>query len=560
MNYTEKSIKEILGEELYEACFSYFLELYERKSHYKIIMTRRCFSLYKIFKPILESNGYHNCFGEILTDKAVEFYIEEIAECFKNSKNEELVLTVFDDVIIYGRTINGWLDTFIEKMTKHTNFSNKRIKDCVLVRCLMYSQFCPQIKEAYKDMIIPNYYGNKKDWQFFSNGFSTVIKYCDVANTSYIVSYKRGFEESEYSSILNHCKNIANCNGNKDLEKLNVEYYVSVVENLYEKTIFDEFIQTSWLRIYCYPQLGSINISPLVVLKSLKEEQVDKLSKELVRIFSLNENQYLYKILLDKRIDFYTIKIQLITLILSHFILCDFLRNNKQISFNNLSENNFDSKEIFSYNFLPQLEIEFNELTQNWVHSIDRKYRYSQYEGTFETNKKFKKYLFKKAMLDNQAAVSGQQERTDGFNLIGDISVFEKFFMPQILTYIDQGKAGLKTIFTKEGMFESRIYSGEQAFKIMSDSFICILPYLSRLENYAKIYDLNQYKIYDDFITFWNIRQDFVELEEDIKDYLEILKETQQDISDIYFCNSDLEEKLDMSVLNEFLNERSQKS
>ena len=555
MNYTVAQIKDILGENLYNICYEFFQEVHERNSKYKILMTRRCFSLYKIFKPILEADGIKNEYGTIITDKAVELYLDEIINSFKKEKNKKnTVVTIFDDIIIYGRTINSLIDKLFNGVTDYSCELIGLLADNVVVRCMVESQYANKIKEVYRDRVIADVYASRKKWRFISSKFSETIKFCDVPNTSYVVSYKFDLLNNK-SNLYDNCADTFIENQSIELEKLKINNYIVQAIPEEKFNVFSEFIKTSWIRVYVYKELNVIQFSPLVILKEVDEEQVEIIIQHLIEKCILNSNDIMFSLLTQKHKNYYTNKIQLIILLLSHILLCNYLLSNNIVTQQNIEFDCFDIDEIISLNFWPEMVKELNDITLRFLEIKENDYIFLKND-----NKKvdhvgtFLKVLFERAMQDNNAALNGFEERTDGFSKINSKSAFSDEFMPIVLLAIDQGMASMKTIYTEPGLYKSMIYSGEQAFRIMNDAFKSVLPYLSCLENYAKIFGRNEYELYHNFINF--IRNRKIEADESLEKltvFLNILEKSNQEISDIYVPDRFMESNINETLLEEFI-------
>lgn len=71
----KETAENILGSQKYKTCHDFFKDFLQSSCSYKIIMTRRCFSLFRIFLPILNGENIHNAEGtQIITDKAISIH------------------------------------------------------------------------------------------------------------------------------------------------------------------------------------------------------------------------------------------------------------------------------------------------------------------------------------------------------------------------------------------------------------------------------------------------------------------------------------------------------
>lgn len=557
MYIDEKRAIEILGEEIYYDCIAFFQEILERNSEYKIILTRRCFTLFKIFYPILIQKGIGNQYGKIITDKALGLYSDEITELLLNSiDSENAVVLVVDDIIIYGRTINSILDEIVSKANEYE--MRRNLIDNMLVRCIMQNKFKSQIKEEYSKMILAQSFGSKSNWKKLSSKFSALIKSANIANTSYIISYKTDLDvELRVNDFCKYCNENMVRKTSAELKSLNVESYMmnATVNN---NILLSKFVASSWIRIYVYRNLNSVVVSPLVVLKELNDVEIDMLVGYLNTSVVSQKNIYSRFLLQTDDEKYYSTKIRFIILLLSHCLLRDFLKMQ-----NYLEEriDNFDYEEILSYNFSSSIADEFKTLHNDIFKLKCHDFIFSKsIIGENADQTKVEKYLFRQAMRDNQAAISSDSKRLEGISQIGSESVFSFDIMPTILSFIDTGKAALKTSY-KNNRFVSMIYPGEQAFRIMEDKFKPYLGYLYRLERYSVLYSDNSYNLYEKFVLYLldsrGSRDDGNQITDDearsLFDYIKILEETNQQISDV--CSNDSAHTNDSleDLFNEFV-------
>lgn len=258
----------------------------------------------------------------------------------------------------------------------------------------------------------------------------------------------------------------------------------------------------------------------------------------------------------------YSVKARLAILLVSHNLLCNFLNTYKD--FFDRSVGFFDSEEILDYNFIIGLDKCFESLTSQFKTNSLFDFN-CVIDEIYNPTEDIELFLFQKAMLDNKAAFLGAFHRLDGFSCLKNNSVFSNSVMPQVLSFIDNGRAALKSFYL-DGKFESLLYPGEQAFRIMEDKFLKYLPCLHYLERYSKVNNLNSYDIYDDFVDYLlETVTDKNELDKEtllsLKNYIGILKETDQEISDVYshlcYCsNEDDIIKCDDGIMKDFFEKR----
>lgn len=175
----QSQIKEIIGKDQYWTCMAFFQELLERQSDFKIIMTEGCFSLFKIFSPILEKRRIKNRCGQIITDKSIDLYLDDInVSLEKSSDSNRADILLVDDIIIYGRNINKTIDKILGNFNDSDNI--EKIKEGILVRAMMESLPTSRIKKEYKNNVQVSGFGSKENWKQLSSRFSTLRKASDI--------------------------------------------------------------------------------------------------------------------------------------------------------------------------------------------------------------------------------------------------------------------------------------------------------------------------------------------------------------------------------------------
>ncbi|MDR0948456.1 MAG: hypothetical protein LBM69_02920 [Lachnospiraceae bacterium] len=97
-------LQSVLGCDLYQRLY-YVFTLFRKDKNYthKLLMSRKCFSLYKAFDPILNNDGCE-IEGTITNDKMIG-----VSGITKSSQ-----VLVFDDTVLYGRTIMTFIETLLK--------------------------------------------------------------------------------------------------------------------------------------------------------------------------------------------------------------------------------------------------------------------------------------------------------------------------------------------------------------------------------------------------------------------------------------------------------------
>lgn len=539
---SEEQVKYILGETLFEECLSFFEEMFERVSEYKIILTRRCFSLFKIFAPILRSKNMRNMYGTIISDNAIDFYIDEIREALISPpKPRTASVIILDDIIIYGRTVSSVLNRLLTDGPKHN----------IQVLC-MFHNTNSLLSAEYSELVLSRYGASSLEWKDYSGAFSRLIKSADVANTSYIVSARiqpENFAKHDFvSTIVDHMVYITP----KELQELNIESYVVAAE------LTEEFYEsltriTGFVRVYLYKELESILISPLVILDNLSISDIRLIS---YRLLDLCGDDTLKRLLLSEDETLYSYKMRLLSLLLSHILLRDFLSKNGFM----IDRNDFDYKAIIQYNFSENFLVSF-ELFDEKISKLKKEYFTYATKDILIDFHELEDYVFRKAMEDNNSATINSTQRQAGFSDFKGEYLFSQKYAGGLMAMIDNGLAALRTFFSDEDhSVVSLIYPGEQAFRIMNDKYLDLLPAMYALENIAHICEKESYELYKKFcyLVYTNELLQDKEYEDFLK-YVEILEFNNQQISDVMCIDKSKQNtevcKSIMQLLNSFKGE-----
>lgn len=532
---SEIQVKDILGESLFEDCLSFFEEMYNRESEYKVILTRRCFSLYKIFAPILKQRGIVNVHGTILTDNAIALYMDKIEHVLTSPPVPGTAsVIIIDDIIIYGRTVSGLLNRLLEKGDREN----------IRVLCL-FRNTKSLVPTEYSDLILSRYGASSLEWKRYSCAFSKLIKCADIANTSYIVSACFSPSLSSSSDIAAHMLRVTP----GELQEYNIESYVEAVEM---STVFCGLANPipGFVRMYLYKGLNSVLISPLLILNDLSRDDMRAISDKLIELGFDNQ---LNSLLTSNDERLFSCKLRLISLLLSHMLLRDFLLKNSLWA----EMNNFDYEEIIRYNFSEEFIAPFECFDSN-ICKLNANYFSYTTDGIAMNCPELEDFVFTKAMEDNKSAVHNSVQRQLGFSMFGNECLYTKKYFGCLMTMIDNGLAALRIKFQKNhGCGVTLACPGEQAFRIMNNKYPNLLPALYALENIAFVYSVDSYTLYSGFCTLVRTEGLLNDSEYDsITKYVDILKTNGQQISDVTFID---ESKQDpevyariMKLLNSF--------
>ncbi len=523
----EEHAREVLGGALFDICFSFFEEVFSRKSEYKIILTRRCFSLYKIFAPILKEQGIENSNGVIITDNAIDIKMEEIRKALTNPPEEGVAsVIIVDDIIIYGRTLNAILDKIFDK-------DSKEIRDNLRIMSIVKSvQNC--LNEEYSNLILARHIASSIEWKKYSYAFSKLIKSSETANTSYIVSAEMS-QDSVTEEFIRFCETDMCCTTTKELHDNSVESYVIAAE-LPESTLNRYKLPKetcSFVRVYFYKKLGTIVFSPLLIIDALSAEAMNNITAIMANTLCGNADS-LKSLLSNVNEQLGLYKMRLLTLLLSHILLRDFMTaKNIQFSFDSS-----DFKTIVQYNFPDLLLSDFEQFDSNISNTTDNLGNLFNYtsEDINTKDEELEDFVFDKAMSDNNSVETNKFSRQKGFNRMNGKPLFVKEHIAGLMVLIDNGLAALKAEFysSEDNCFVSFMYPGEQALRVMSNKCEKSLPTMYALENFSNMYNLNCYELYRRFSEVLYEGRFQTEDEKNIfLQYVDILQKNNQQISDV---------------------------
>lgn len=522
----ENQICEILGEDLFDLCFSFFEEVFNRRSSYKIILTRRCFSLFKIFEPVLK-NHYVQNYGKIITDNSINANMADIRAVLKKPPQEGAVsVLVVDDIIIYGRTINSILDGIFNSTIDETEQENLKVMSVI-----MSTQNC--LKDAYTRLVMPRKVVSSVGWKDYSYLFSKLIKASDVANTSYIVSARLPLDTT--TEFVDSCKQEMCCTTIKELRDNSVDSYVIAAELMesFRSTFKLSKDVCGFVRVYIYKNIKTIVLSPLLILDDLSVTDMNNIISATIEATCDGVDDI--KALLSDREPFLDLyRMNMLSLLLSHIMLRAFMKA-KALPFDCKTS---DFSDIIQYNFSSLLLDDFKLFDLNvscYINSRDDLFNFTS-EGIDSEYKELEDFVFDRAMADNNSVRDNQSSRQKGFNIINNKPLFIRKYVAGLMVLLDNGLAALKADFqsSNASCFASLVCPGEQALRVMSNRCDYLLPAMYALENLSQIYNLNSYKLYRDFSeTVCRKGMQTKEEHDNFLQYVTILEKNKQQIEDV---------------------------
>ncbi len=463
----KNSVKAILGDRIYKQCYELFKKLLESSCRYKIIMTRRCFSLFKIFSVILKDDGISNAEGTfIITDKVVLLYVKEIKDALLSSTG---VLAI-DDIIIYGRTINALLDTVRSFLSKD---DWKKVRDNIEVQCIVKNKDFSRIRDEYKSLVAGYVSSYGYDWRMWSVPLSTLVSSSGIANTSYVVS--AFYEKSSVPSF-------SSLSFVKDLITPQISIQWALLGDTPNN--ITKHINCAFVRVYRYDAMYSV--IPLVILRERSLEEMNDLCAIIIKNLSIKDSSSWFKILESEDENLQQIRMQLVTLILSHAVLQRFL---KQYDCEySLDVTDYDK--ILRCNFSERICNEFSDVEEKIIDLLSVKFEEVAY---LKDQQDLDVKVLYASIKDTAACINSPNEKRTDFFSIADKC--EEKYTYAISRLIDSGRASIRAEYSFENGFCSLMYSGEQAFMIGENlyaddlegiRYADFLYGLSKLENLGK--------------------------------------------------------------------------
>lgn len=188
----EERAKKCLGVN-YKGLYTFFKEVAESEADYKLLMTRRCYILYKVFEQIYkEKNDEPVNKGIIANDiSACYYFSDEINSDVLKQQKVELI----DDILVHGNAICMTVNKLCLWGVERSNIN---------IRVYGYSS---EPKLLGKDL--QEHLSRKvvlENWRNLSNNLLDLIQLTDIPYTSYITSQKLEFitqqEKKDFVSAL----------------------------------------------------------------------------------------------------------------------------------------------------------------------------------------------------------------------------------------------------------------------------------------------------------------------------------------------------------------------
>ena len=400
-----RQIQSLLGNAFYWRCHDFFLDFFNRQCEYKILMTRRCFSLFKIFAPILKEEGYENKHGVIITDRAIPFYASKIARAIRFSTEHSIAVILADDIIIYGRTVS----TILKQLEGMCSLNTKDFTRHVRVSCIVMNQEDSKLDPQYRDVVFAKQVVSAGMLRRYSNSIADLISNEPIANTCYIVSYFRQNNGADKKDTLT--------------------LYTADVKKVSK---FADLISSATIRERTHEAITVV--TPLIVLKPFS---ISKYKSAFMEFFG--EWACVAELLQSDNQELSQPKQQYLSLLLSHALLRAYLEE-KGEHFELCKTDYYDT---IGYNFTSDFRDEFAKI--DITNSFDM---FSNFQlcNDLSDCQDLRTAVFTQSVIDNHSEnISAVQYNSDL-----DLSAYPHRSFFTLFQLIDSGRATIKPFFDEK--------------------------------------------------------------------------------------------------------------
>lgn len=172
-------LREALGPEFADTVIRFFCNVMLSDFDYVVVMSRRCFVLYRIFFRLLRPMNSGGKMPEIVTDKA-------IARLLTEGGLEGKSCLILDDILIHGRTVAGVYDRLKD------SFEQVRVYVCAAsLDC--YQSLLGQVREELAEITFSEENVSSSGWKRLSERLIRVIRSFREPYTSFLLSFFTGY-------------------------------------------------------------------------------------------------------------------------------------------------------------------------------------------------------------------------------------------------------------------------------------------------------------------------------------------------------------------------------
>ena len=506
-----------LGEEIVSF---YEKELVEADVEFLFVVPRKCLTEYKALVgegdiasvySDSEVRGAKRCKTRYGTPKSFILYVEEIKKMLDEDK--DFVISVIDDIIMYGRGICHFLDKFLNYFSEA---DKNKVRKRIHVGAFIRNAEIPFLQEQYPDIVstMKTYrkYREPSDLKRVSDLFLNSFAMTMTPNTSFVNSWfiKANRGEGELYRWLQQKISDEGQHIYQDYVSHLNEYRISVFER--EKAgYFKDIVEFACARCYT-SELSQITLIPYAFLRPLTKAEIDKVYEGLLKTpYSILAQGFLNKVNDLKNDDAYTLKLEYLVRIVSEVCGCyclqEFQGNRKDIKWEDYIEEDTDALRfsyLDTYYSVKELFSAFEQFEDRGASAGLSENRRPCFAGEDRALRLFEESCFYKQGADAKAFIDDyfsfnsdydEKRARDGKERLRGITtgyLREKSkeqnasddltFYGYLLCCMDSGKAAL-TVDCADDICTCILRSGEQAYRLLTEENQWAIKYLSKIEN-----------------------------------------------------------------------------
>lgn len=299
-------LKNSISDEYCEKQFGYNIP--EENIH-RVFIGRRSFV--SICKYIDENEVNREILKTIYSDVGIRVAVKELAKKFfdftKNSNEKNIAqfpyrIVIFDDILIYGRTLGGLLsaceeifaDTYFLLEKYSSNYSREELYNIFLsfvkIDTVLKNKSSSLLKTRYQKCIIPrDNYCEPKEWRKISYEIAESTFYADIPNAAFIPALKfmESFSKADFAKAFAECQSKGLLSDFK------------MIKNNYRGRKLDSYIavfsENDTLKFVFTVRCTEKYIIPFVFLPALNDSQYDRIMETLFRKYPLFKNELKYR-------------------------------------------------------------------------------------------------------------------------------------------------------------------------------------------------------------------------------------------------------------------------
>lgn len=386
----KKELNRVFEEQhINSSLFDFYKRICGGRYRYVIIVPRKCLTEYKCVRQADAELDVKKD-TVLMTTKGFARYQKQIEEELR--KNEELpdnYLAIADDIMIYGRGINRFMNHMFESF--HSDELAEKLIKKTYLEIFIESSFEFQFDDKYQEILDERY-----NCSFSYRQYSAVKRASDLflksfyatatPNTSFIRSWylsndigQKWLKIGDKGIILgDDIKTI------RDLELVNIEqnaaqraerFHLGII-NLKDDTFLGNLCEFRCVRCYYNENLERIVLVPYVFMKPLKITEIDELLERVSKLFgeaiSADKNDLLTRA--DGNIDYSILKYEYLTQIVSDIYgLYIWNKFADALSSEEKKKDLFkDDKYILQYSFGEQNVYHLKELSEKLGESLQK--------------------------------------------------------------------------------------------------------------------------------------------------------------------------------------------